>query len=312
MTVDLSIVMPTRNGAERIGPMLSALLAEIDRAGVVAEIVVIDDGSIDATPDLLAEAARRDGRVCRLAGPVRGPGAARNAGVRAARAPLIAFADDDDPWVPGRLATQLAAHRAHPEAVLSCCDYAHVREDKPAEALPTAFAYWPLWGRFRTQTVTRLTDARATIAAENAVGTSTVMARRDAFLAVGGFDETLRSASDWDLWLKLAGQGPALVLGGVGARYAMRAGSVSADRTARLEAMRTILARHPDLPRWAVRRARARLATGLSEAAAERGETRTALRHALTAVAIRPGAAQLRRALGLVRAALAQRRIRLV
>lgn len=305
MTLDLTIVMPTRNGAGRLAPMLATLLSELDRANLPGEIVVVDDGSTDATSGVLAAAARRDGRVRPLAGPVRGPGAARNAGVRAARAPLIAFADDDDAWMPGRLAVQVAAHGCHPDAVLSCCDYAHVREDAPAQALPTAFGYWPLWRRFRAEPVTRVADARPTIAAENAVGTSTVMARRDAFLAVGGFDEALRSASDWDLWLKLAAQGPALVLGAVGARYAIRPGSVSADRIARLDAMRTILARHPDLPAWARRRARSRIATGLSEAAAERGETRTALRHALAAVAIRPGAPQLRRALGLVRAVVA-------
>lgn len=303
---DLAIVLPTRDGAARLGAMLAQLLAEIDRAGARTEIVAVDDRSTDATPAILAAAARADARIRPITGPGRGPGAARNAGVRATRAPLVAFADDDDPWTPGRLGAQLAAHRAHPDAALSFCDYAHQRADAPAAALPTAFAYWPLWRRLRARPLTRLEDARPLIAAENAVGTSTVMLRRDAFLAVGGFDEGLRSASDWDLWLRLAAAGPALALGAVGARYAMRAGSVSADRGARLEAMRAILARHPELPGWAVRRARARLATGLSEAAAERGAHGAALGHALRALAIRPGAPQLRRALGLARACLAK------
>lgn len=302
---DLSIVIPTRNGADRIGSMLDELLAEIGRSCISAEIVVVDDRSTDGTAALLAAAARADRRIVALTGPGRGPGAARNAGVAAARAPLVAFADDDDPWTPGRLLAQVEAHRADPDAVLGVCDYAHFREDAPDEHLPTAFAYWPLWRRFRGSAVTRIDDARALIAAENAVGTSTVMLRRAAFRAVGGFDETLGSASDWDLWLRLATQGPVLVLGRVGARYAMRSGSVSTNRSARLDAMRTILARHPDLPAWSLRRARARIETGLSEAAAERGEAAPALRHALRALAIRPGGLQLRRTLGLLRASLA-------
>ena len=301
MTLELSIILPTRNGADRLRPTIEALLDEIRRAGVAAEIIALDDLSTDDTPRILADMAFDNAEIRVEAGPGRGPGAARNAAARAAHGRLVAFADDDDLWTPGRLARQLAAHRAHPEAAFSLCDYAHLREDAPGLVLPSAFAYWPLWRRFRGAEATLVRDARALIAAENAVGTSTVMARRDAYLAVGGFDETLPSASDWDLWLRLAAAGPTLVLGVEGARYAMRAGSVSANRAARLEAMRAILARHADLPAAALRRAKARIATGLSEAAAEAGDRAGAIRHALQAMRLRPGRPQARRVLGLVR-----------
>jgi glycosyltransferase involved in cell wall biosynthesis len=230
MARELTIVVPTKNGADRIGGMIRSLLAEIDAAGVLAEIIVVDDLSTDDTPKVLGSMAADDHRIVPMAGPGRGPGAARNAAVRAARSRWIAFADDDDPWTPGRLATQMEALRANPDAVLSLTDYAHVREDQPDAVLPSAFEYWPLWRSFRARTVSRIEDARPLIAAENAVGTSTVMVSRDAYVAVGGFDETLPSASDWDLWLRLAAAGPTLILGVEGVRYAMRAGSVSSNR----------------------------------------------------------------------------------
>jgi glycosyltransferase involved in cell wall biosynthesis len=300
MARELTIVVPTKNGADRIGGMIRSLLAEIDAAGVLAEIIVVDDLSTDDTPKVLGAIAADDHRVAPMAGPGRGPGAARNAAVRAARSRWIAFADDDDAWTPGRLATQLEALRANPDAVLSLTDYAHVREDQPDAVLPSAFEYWPLWRSFRARTVSRIEDARPLIAAENAVGTSTVMVSRDTCAAVGGFDETLPSASDWDLWLRLAAVGPTLVLNIEGVRYAMRAGSVSSNRSARDEAMRTIIARHPDLPAWARRRAIARLATGRSEAAADQGRTALAVRHALHACLVQPGRRPLRRLLGLL------------
>ncbi len=297
----LSIIMPTRNGADRLPATLARLASEITAAKVDAEVIVINDGSTDATADLLANIAKAMPSLRVVPGPSRGPGAARNLGVAIARASLIAFADDDDLWAQGRLQRQLAAHADMPNAVFSATDYRHVRTDAPQDVLPTAFTYWPRWQRFRRHDVIEVIDARGLIAAENAIGTSTVMVRRLAFLAVGGFDEALPSASDWDLWLRLAGVGPMLVLGTVGADYAMRAGSVSGNRAARIKAMETILRRQTRLPAWARRSARARLATARSEAEAGRGARLAAVRHALHAMYLEPGKQHLRRCIGLIR-----------
>lgn len=296
----ISVVLPCRNGADRLPAALAAIRAETDALGAPAEVVLVDDRSADATAAVADRIAAGWPALRRVAGPGRGPGTARNAGVAACRGALVAFADDDDAWAPGRLRAALAAHRARPQAAFSCQDYAHARADAPGAALPTAFAYWPLWRAFRGAPLTETADARALVAAENAVGTSTVTLRRADFLAVGGFDETLPSASDWDLWLKLARRGPALILGRIGATYAMRPGSVSADRGARIAAMRAVLARHPDLPRWARRRAEARLATARSEAAAAQGRGWLALGHAARAFALVPARPQARRLAGLI------------
>ena len=265
---------------------------------------MVDDGSTDGTAEYVAGLSESWPSLRLLRGKSRGPGAARNHGVANARAALVAFADDDDIWATGRLAFQLRAHVEHADATMSFCDYRHVRNGSIDENLPSAFSYWPHWRKFRGLAQTRVDDARPLIIAENAVGTSTVMVRRDRFVEIGGFDTTLPSASDWDLWLRLAGLGSVLVLGMEGASYAVRAGSVSSKRGDRIDAMRRILAKHPDIPAWSRRSAEARIETGLSESAEEVGNLGASIRHAVRSACLRPSTPQIRRCLGLLRSAL--------
>jgi len=301
----VTVALPTRNGAERLGTVLPRILEELRGLPGEGELIVVDDGSDDATPDLLAAWAARHPAIRRLRTEGVGPGAARNRAIAAARGRHVAFADDDDAWTQGRLGRQIAALDAQAGAALSFTDYRHVDETRPRDVLPTAFEYWPLWRRFRDRGASLVTEPAALICAENAVGTSTVVARRAALDRVGGFDAALPSASDWDLWLKLARLGPAVVLGEVGATYAMRPGSVSAARGARIAAMRMILSRQSDLPGWSLRHARARLDEAESEAAEATGAFGAAIAGALRAAARGPSLRRLRRCAGLVRASVA-------
>lgn len=301
----VSIVLPTRNGADRVAQMLPRLLEELRELPGGGEVIAIDDGSTDATPTVLADWAVRHPAVRTLRTGGVGPGAARNRGIAVARGALVAFADDDDAWTPGRLVRQVAAMAAAPDAALSLTDYRHLDETRPFANLPTSFDYWPLWRRFRGHAATLVADAAPLVCAENAIGTSTVVARRAALDAVGGFDEALPSASDWDLWLKLCRVGPAVVLGEVGAVYAMRPGSVSAARGRRIAAMRTILSRQGDLPGWALRHARARLDEAESEAAEIAGLRLPAIGGALRAAIRVPSLRRFRRCAGLVKASFA-------
>lgn len=301
----VSIVLPTRNGAERVARAIPRLLEETSALAGAAELVAVDDGSTDSTGDVLSFFAARTPFVRCLSTTGVGPGAARNRAIAEARGTFIAFADDDDVWTPGRLVRQLSALSAAPDAVLSLADYRHLDETRPHADLPTAFDYWPLWRRFRSASVTVLRDPAPLVCAENAVGTSTVLARRDALVRTGGFDETLPSASDWDLWLKLCRLGDAVVLGDVGATYAMRPGSVSAARGKRIAAMRTILERQSDLPRWAKRAARARLDEAESESAEGAGRHVVAIQGAMRATLRRPSLRRMRRCAALLKASLA-------
>jgi glycosyltransferase involved in cell wall biosynthesis len=107
---DVTVVAATHNRADRLAALLDALRAQTlgrDRF----DVVIVDDGSSDGTQELLAAAlARGDLSLTALRqDPNRGPAAARNAGWRAARAPVIAFTDDDCRPSPGWLEAGLAA-----------------------------------------------------------------------------------------------------------------------------------------------------------------------------------------------------------
>jgi glycosyltransferase involved in cell wall biosynthesis len=105
----VSVVVPVRDGARHIGAALDSVLAQ---GALVGEIIVVDDGSTDASADV----ARAHGPAVRvIAHAPSGAGPARNCGAAAARHPLLAFLDADDEWPAGRLADQCAALDAAPE-----------------------------------------------------------------------------------------------------------------------------------------------------------------------------------------------------
>jgi GT2 family glycosyltransferase len=114
----VSVLLPVRDAAATLPEALASVLAS---RGVALEVVCVDDGSQDATPALLAEAARADARVRVLRTPPRGIVAALATGLAAARAPLVARMDADDEMHPERLAAQCALLDARPEVALAGC-----------------------------------------------------------------------------------------------------------------------------------------------------------------------------------------------
>jgi len=97
---NISVVIPAYNAAGTIGRALDSVIAQTHPA---REILVVDDGSTDRTAQVVSEYG---GRVEYLYQDNAGPGAARNAGIRAAHGEWIAFLDADDEWLPHRLALQ--------------------------------------------------------------------------------------------------------------------------------------------------------------------------------------------------------------
>jgi hypothetical protein len=200
----LTVVIPARNALRWLPGAIASL-----GALPWLEIVVVDDGSEDGTAEYLRGTAAADPRIRAISTPGAGPATARNAGLAVARAPLIAFLDADDRWRRGKIAAQMELHRLYPEMGFSFTDHRRFAED--GTELATGFGQC---GQFAArhamcrEAFILDREAQAAIYAEPLVATSTVMARTALLRAVGGFNEQLQRAEDWDLWLHLAACAP--------------------------------------------------------------------------------------------------------
>jgi glycosyltransferase involved in cell wall biosynthesis len=169
------------------------------------EVLVCDDGSTDATPGRFRSWEARDPRVRYVrVEPNRGtPAPARNAGIAAARGDWLAFLDDDDEWLPGKLAAQLA-HAAGADVI-------------GTNAMTSA-------GRLYFPGAPELhRPDRAEILAANPIIQSSALVRREPLVAAGGYptDPWLRAIEDYAAWLELADRGARFaVLGEPLVRYA--------------------------------------------------------------------------------------------
>lgn len=115
---EIGVVVATRNRADRLAGLLRSL-AEQTLAPDRFEVIVVDDGSTDATGQVLDRASLSNHpRIVALRAPGDGPACARNAGWRAARAPLIAFTDDDCEATPDWLEQSVAAAAERPGAIV--------------------------------------------------------------------------------------------------------------------------------------------------------------------------------------------------
>jgi glycosyltransferase involved in cell wall biosynthesis len=177
--------MSVRNGAPWVRDAVQSVLEQ--SAGDL-ELIAVDDGSVDATPALLA--AVRDPRLRVESAPPRGLTASLNHALALARAPLVARLDADDVARPDRLARQRAFLDAHPEVGL----------------LGTGAREVDAAGRDVALVTPPTEDAaiRRALIRRNPFVHSSVMMRRRVVEAAGGYDERLPVAQDYDLWMRIS------------------------------------------------------------------------------------------------------------
>ena len=183
-----SVIIPTRDRCSLVAEAIESVLAQ---RGVEPEILVVDDGSTDATRQALE---RFQPRVRYVYRPASGVSAARNRGAALATGRWLAFLDSDDLWHPDKLAAQLAYHAANPTCRVSQTGEIWVRNGVRVNAClhhakPSGDVFLPSLARCL-------------------VSPSAVLVERDLFLEVGGFDESLAVCEDYDLWLRLASRLP--------------------------------------------------------------------------------------------------------
>lgn len=223
----VSVITPVWNAAATLAATVASVRAQ---SAPDWEMWLIDDGSTDASLALAEGLAAQDPRIRVLElGENRGPGAARNAGIRAARGRFIAFLDADDLWRPEKLAVQLAVLRAGHPFVFS----AYRRMDEGGRTLGVAAA------------PERIDYARALRG--NAIGCLTAIYDTAHFGKVEMPE--IRRRQDYALWLALLRRGPAARgLPDVLADYRVRPGSLSADKWVAARATWAVLREVERLP----------------------------------------------------------------
>lgn len=190
----ISAIVTTRNRAALLLRALDSVFCQRGRGDEFhLEVIVVDDASTDATPDVMA---RHPGvRYLRL-DTTHGAGRARNAGIAASTGTYLAFLDDDDEWLPDKLSLQVRAAERHPGVGLV---YGRMVIAHEATRMLYPEAQAPSGSVFPR------------LLLENYCGIPAVpLARRVAIESSGGFDPALQTCEDYDMWLRLSRTTPFL------------------------------------------------------------------------------------------------------
>jgi glycosyltransferase involved in cell wall biosynthesis len=227
---EVSVVVPTKNRDVLLRQTLSTISWQQD---VAFEAIVVDDGSADPgqVERIVADIGDPRLRIVRH-DRSQGVSEARNRGSVEAKAPWVAFCDDDDLWARNKLAKQLEAARRVPAARWVYVGSVNITPGNRVvggEPPPTP------------DEVAEHLEERNVIPG----GSSGVMARRAALLDVGGFDPSLQPLADWDLWLRMLRVSPPAGVAEPLVAYRVHALNMSLD-TRRVEADFAVLAgRYP-------------------------------------------------------------------
>lgn len=209
----VSVLMPVRNGQAFLREAADSILSQSLRD---FEFVVVDDGSTDATPAILADLAAADRRVVPLRTGGTGIVPALNLGLSRSTGAFVARMDADDVALPSRLATQADI----------------LTRTRGLVALGSAATAIDAKGRTleEIRVPTQPADVRAALARSNPVLHPTVMMRRHTAVEAGGYRAALTYAEDYDLWLRLARRGAIANLAAPLTRLRRHGGQISTQR----------------------------------------------------------------------------------
>ena len=179
----ISVIIPTYNRAHSLARALDSVLAQTRPAD---EIIVIDDGSTDDTPELMEQHYSDLGYYYR---ENRGVSAARNTGIRKASGDWLAFLDSDDEWLPEKLQCQLQRINDNPSCRIVHNEEIWIRDGVRVNQMKKHQKYGGI-----------IFDHCLPLCV---ISPSAVIIHRSVFDKVGLFDESLPACEDYDLWLRI-------------------------------------------------------------------------------------------------------------
>jgi teichuronic acid biosynthesis glycosyltransferase TuaG len=228
---DVSVIIPAYNAEDTIVRALKSIIKQTVKP---YEIIIIDDGSSDGTYQTAAAMANQmEGITLTIQQQAnKGAGAARNTAIGQATASIIAFLDADDEWLPQKLKRSLEVMQDDDYVLVAHNGYIVKDENETVNNCAV---------RFHEDR-----DPFVTLYRKGFLDTCTVIVRRDAVLAAGGFDETLLNAQDFELWLAILGKQEQkfTVFPEVLSRYYVRPGSIMSNTARRVRCCKEIARRY--------------------------------------------------------------------
>lgn len=183
---EISVVIPAYNSTKTIKATIDSVLNQTFNN---FELIVINDGSTDSTLDIISQF--QDSRIKVFSFENAGGNVSRNRGLHKAVGAFVSFLDADDLWTPDKLASQLKALQDNADAKVaySWTDYI----DENGKLLVSG------------NHITVNGDVYERLLVSNFLENgSNPLIHREALVELGGFDESLKAAQDWDMWLRLA------------------------------------------------------------------------------------------------------------
>lgn len=220
----VSIVLPTYNCAEYLPCSIGSILAQTYNS---YETIVIDDGSIDITKEVLSPFMQKI-KYIKL-GKNKGLPTVRNVGIQAAQGKYIAFIDADDIWLPEKLSNGIEFLETNPE--FSMVYSRHVNIDNMGNTIDECSKRQLPSGNIFTQLFTE----------QNFIITSSVLVLKKVFDTVGLFDTKLFNCQDWDMWLRIAFYFKVASIDKVLVKYRHNPRSLSKDRNNVLKYQKIII-----------------------------------------------------------------------
>ena len=207
LTPLVSVIIPAFNCAPFISDTLETVYRQTYRNW---EIILVDDGSTDDTESALVP---HMDRIRYIYQENQGTGAARNAGLERAKGELIAFLDHDDLWLPEKLEMQVRAMHTWPDCGLVFTN--GVMFDESGILIDSLISRrlkkWSDGQGSTDSTMVKGWISRQLFFGNLISSASGVLARTSCLEKVGGFDETISVADDYDLWLRIAQRYPPLI-----------------------------------------------------------------------------------------------------
>lgn len=278
----VSVLLPVRNGEVFLPAAIESILRQTFSS---LELIVIDDGSTDASAAIAATFARSDSRVRLLRREPEGLSAALNAGIAAARGEYVARMDADDISASDRLQKQVAYLDAHP-ACAGAGTWIEVLDEAGLHLGVKTFA----------ETHEQITAAL--YRGISAIAHPTIVVRRDVLRAAGGYDARRYPSEDLDLWLRLAEKGELANIGETLLQHRRHKAAIGVREREKMKAMALAISNEARKKRGLPPRRGTPILSGTKEAALYHfecarvaliaGPRLAALRHAAATIAAEP------------------------